>query len=305
MRALCVSHVGHPGPRTFPRRPARSSSTRRARATSGCPRCRSTSRCPRRPIRWCSARGGRSRTSTASTTTGARCPRWPRSSRSRCSGSRPPTRPRAGSRRARGSASTTSAGRWRRGRASPTACPRGTVWMRDGWDGPQPAHLGRGVPARRRGRRLRLLGRAGRVRRVGGGGACLIGRARCCSTSAAPSTPTGSPGRSASSASGTRRARPAPARRSIRSSTQPTTRWSARSRGTLSFEDTVRRLTAGLADALAVRRARRVIERVAGRFLADAHRHLRRNHATARASAVALSPRHRVQLLWQPRHRVQ
>jgi HAD superfamily hydrolase (TIGR01509 family) len=45
---------------------------------------------------------------------------------------------------------------------------------------------------------------------------------------------------------------------------------------TLSFEETVRRLTADLASALAVRDAR-VIARVADRFLADAHRHLRRN----------------------------
>jgi putative hydrolase of the HAD superfamily len=47
---------------------------------------------------------------------------------------------------------------------------------------------------------------------------------------------------------------------------------------TLSFEDTVRRLTAGLADALSVRDAP-TIERVAERFLADARRHLRRNQA--------------------------
>lgn len=45
---------------------------------------------------------------------------------------------------------------------------------------------------------------------------------------------------------------------------------------TLTFEETVRRLTAGLASALSVR-DERVIARVADRFLADAHRHLRRN----------------------------
>lgn len=47
---------------------------------------------------------------------------------------------------------------------------------------------------------------------------------------------------------------------------------------TLSFEDTVRRLAAGVAAGLAVR-DERVIARVAGRFLDDAHRHLRRNQA--------------------------
>ena len=45
---------------------------------------------------------------------------------------------------------------------------------------------------------------------------------------------------------------------------------------TLSFEDTVRRLAAGLAAALSVRDAD-VIARVADRFLADAYHHLRRN----------------------------
>ena len=47
---------------------------------------------------------------------------------------------------------------------------------------------------------------------------------------------------------------------------------------TLSFEDTVRRLAAGLGAALAVRDAG-AADRVAERFLADAHRHLRRNQA--------------------------
>jgi putative hydrolase of the HAD superfamily len=47
---------------------------------------------------------------------------------------------------------------------------------------------------------------------------------------------------------------------------------------TLSFADTVRRLTAGLAAALAVR-DERASARVAARFLDDAHRHLRRNQA--------------------------
>lgn len=45
---------------------------------------------------------------------------------------------------------------------------------------------------------------------------------------------------------------------------------------TLSFEDTVRRLAAGLAGALRVGDDR-LVERVAGRFLDDAYRHLRRN----------------------------
>jgi putative hydrolase of the HAD superfamily len=48
--------------------------------------------------------------------------------------------------------------------------------------------------------------------------------------------------------------------------------------GTLSFEATVRQLTASLGSALAVR-DERVIARVAARFLDDAHRHLRRNQA--------------------------
>jgi putative hydrolase of the HAD superfamily len=47
---------------------------------------------------------------------------------------------------------------------------------------------------------------------------------------------------------------------------------------TLSFEDTVRRLTGSLAAALAVQDAR-ARERVARHFLTDAHRHLRRNQA--------------------------
>jgi len=47
---------------------------------------------------------------------------------------------------------------------------------------------------------------------------------------------------------------------------------------TLSFDDTVRRLTADIASGLAVR-DERVIARVADRFLDDAHRHLRRNQA--------------------------
>jgi len=47
---------------------------------------------------------------------------------------------------------------------------------------------------------------------------------------------------------------------------------------TLSFEDTVRRLTVDVAAGLAVR-DERAIARVADRFLDDAHRHLRRNQA--------------------------
>ena len=45
---------------------------------------------------------------------------------------------------------------------------------------------------------------------------------------------------------------------------------------TLSFDETVRRLTANIAAGLAVR-DERVLARVADRFLDDAHRHLRRN----------------------------
>ena len=45
---------------------------------------------------------------------------------------------------------------------------------------------------------------------------------------------------------------------------------------TLSFEETVRRLTANIAAGLAVR-DERALARVADRFLDDAHRHLRRN----------------------------
>jgi len=47
---------------------------------------------------------------------------------------------------------------------------------------------------------------------------------------------------------------------------------------TLSFEDTVRRLTVDVAAGLAVR-DERAIARVADRFLDDAHSHLRRNQA--------------------------
>lgn len=47
---------------------------------------------------------------------------------------------------------------------------------------------------------------------------------------------------------------------------------------TLSFEETVRRLTADIASGLAVR-DERVIAHVGARFLDDAHRHLRRNQA--------------------------
>ena len=72
---------------------------------------------------------------------------------------------------------------------------------------------------------------------------------------------------------------------------------------TLSFDETVRRLTANIAAGLAVR-DERVIARVADRFLDDAHRHLRRNQRAARAARRALPARSRVQLLWEPRHRV-
>jgi putative hydrolase of the HAD superfamily len=58
---------------------------------------------------------------------------------------------------------------------------------------------------------------------------------------------------------------------------------------TLSFEETVRRLAAGLAEALAPRDAG-AASRVADRFLADAHRHLRRNQALLER----LRPRYRL-----------
>lgn len=61
---------------------------------------------------------------------------------------------------------------------------------------------------------------------------------------------------------------------------------------TLSFEETVRRLTASIASALAVR-DERVIARVADRFLDDAHRHLRRN----RALLARLGARYRLGLV--------
>jgi len=58
---------------------------------------------------------------------------------------------------------------------------------------------------------------------------------------------------------------------------------------TCSFEETVRRLADGLAVALAVRDPL-VTARVADRFLADAHRHLQRNHALLER----LHPRYRL-----------
>ena len=58
---------------------------------------------------------------------------------------------------------------------------------------------------------------------------------------------------------------------------------------TLSFEDTVWRLAAGLAAALSVRDAD-VIARVADRFLADAYHHLRRNQVLL----TRLRPRYRL-----------
>jgi putative hydrolase of the HAD superfamily len=61
---------------------------------------------------------------------------------------------------------------------------------------------------------------------------------------------------------------------------------------TLSFEETVRRLTADIASGLAVR-DERVIARVADRFLDDANRHLRRN----RALLARLGARYRLGLV--------
>jgi len=61
---------------------------------------------------------------------------------------------------------------------------------------------------------------------------------------------------------------------------------------TLSFEETVRQLTANLGAALAVR-DERVIARVADRFLDDAHRHLRRSQALL----ARLRPRYRLGLV--------
>jgi putative hydrolase of the HAD superfamily len=61
---------------------------------------------------------------------------------------------------------------------------------------------------------------------------------------------------------------------------------------TLTFEETVRRLGAGLASALGVG-DERAIARVADRFLDDAHRHLRRN----RALLARLGARYRLGLV--------
>jgi HAD superfamily hydrolase (TIGR01549 family) len=61
---------------------------------------------------------------------------------------------------------------------------------------------------------------------------------------------------------------------------------------TLTFGETVRRLTAGLAAALAVR-DEEAIARVADRFLADAHRHLSRN----RGLLARLGTRYRLGLV--------
>lgn len=61
---------------------------------------------------------------------------------------------------------------------------------------------------------------------------------------------------------------------------------------TLTFTETVQRLTAGLAAPLAVR-DERVIARVADRFLADAHHHLRRNQPLL----ARLRPRYRLGLV--------
>ncbi len=69
--------------------------------------------------------------------------------------------------------------------------PARTVWMRDGWDGLNRLTSGRGVHPGRGGGRVRVLGGPGRVRRGGGGRACLSTRGRCSSTSGARSTPTG------------------------------------------------------------------------------------------------------------------
>jgi putative hydrolase of the HAD superfamily len=61
---------------------------------------------------------------------------------------------------------------------------------------------------------------------------------------------------------------------------------------TLTFAETVRRLTEGLASALGVR-DERAIARVADRFLDDSHRHLRRN----RALLARLGARYRLGLV--------
>ena len=112
MRALRISHVGHPD-LAFPTPSGKVELVLGAR--------RRASACPPLPVheapagvalsRSRSSKGARSRTSTASTIMAARCRRWPRLDPEPGSGSRPPTRPRAGWRTARRSASTTSAAR--------------------------------------------------------------------------------------------------------------------------------------------------------------------------------------------------
>ena len=112
-RALRISHVAHPDlalphavrqgrVRLRARGEPRAAAAARLRAAAGL-----------RLIRSRSARDGRSPSSTASTTTAGRCPRWPGSIPSRCSGSRPTDA--RGARRwrtARPSASSTSAARF-------------------------------------------------------------------------------------------------------------------------------------------------------------------------------------------------
>ena len=99
MRALRVSHVGHPGSRVSRRRPARSSSTRRARASSGLPPLPVHEALPASSLpAACSARGAPSTHFHGFYDHGRALPTLAAARpRAACSGSRPPTRPRAAS----------------------------------------------------------------------------------------------------------------------------------------------------------------------------------------------------------------
>ena len=175
-----------------PRRPARSSSTRRARQASACRRCRCTRTCPParfplmlrqgrtlahfhgfydhgralpslaalepEPVLWISPADAAARGVADGAAIRMFNERGEMRARARVT-DRVPARHRVDARRL--------------GRAS-TGSPPGDA-----------VHPGRG------GGRLRVLGGPGRVRRGGGGRACLSAHARCSSTSGARSTPTG------------------------------------------------------------------------------------------------------------------
>ena len=111
IRALRVSSVGHPDLRV-PHAVRKGGALLGARGEPR-PGAPAGARGPARPRASpsCFARGAPSGTSTASTTTGGPCRRWPRSSPSRCCGCRPPTRSRARWRTAPRCACSTSAAR--------------------------------------------------------------------------------------------------------------------------------------------------------------------------------------------------